>query len=209
MAGKFEKSSAPQTTGNPSEQLPSQQSETAPRKEPQKKVKAKKRGPVELLIRDILDLLIKIVAIATLGVCLFTFVFGIYRSTDPSMAPSVKDGDLVVYFRTDKAYDASDVVVVEYEGRLRCLRVVAKAGDTVDLKDKFLYVNGSLQQETWIHEETHRYDTGVDFPLTVQEGQVFVLGDSRENATDSRIFGPVEIADTHGKVIAIIRRRNI
>lgn len=206
MAGKFEKKSP---EAQQPEQQPLPETEAAARKDPPKKVKAVKRGPMELLIRDILDLLIKIVAIAAIGVCLFTFVFGIYRSTEPSMAPAVKDGDLVVYFRTDKQYSATDVAVLEFEGKIRCLRVVATAGDTVDLKDTYLYVNGSLQQEKWIHEETHRYDTGVEFPLTVQEGQIFVLGDSRENATDSRIFGPVEIADTHGKVIAIIRRRNI
>ena len=209
MAGKFEKKTLPDPQSPLTEQEYKQVSEVTPQKPAPQKVKAVKKGPVELLIRDILDLLIKIVAIAAIGVCLFTFVFGIYRSTEPSMAPAVKDGDLVIYFRTDKEYAASDVVVLEFEGKIRCLRVVATAGDTVDFKDTFLYVNGSLQQEKWIHEETLRYDSGVDFPLTVQEGQVFVLGDSRENATDSRIFGPVEIADTHGKVITLIRRRNI
>ena len=197
----------PQQTPAPSP-LPE---ETVPEAAPGKKQKTKpaKRGPIDLLIRDILDLLLKIVGIAALAVIAFTFVFGIYRSAEPSMNPAIQDGDLVVYYRMDKTYNILDVLVVEYEGKPLSLRVVARAGDEVDIREEGLYINGSLQQESKIYEATYRYDTGVEFPLTVPEGHVFVLGDSRENATDSRIFGPVEVADTHGKVIAIIRRRNI
>ncbi len=176
--------------------------------DPGSKGKAK-RSPADLLIRDILDLLIKIVAIASLAVILFTFVFGIYRSSEPSMVPAIQDGDLVIYYRLDKNYSTLDVLVAEYEGKPLSLRVVAQAGDEVDIREEGLFINGYLQQETKIYEATHRYDSGVSFPLTVPEGHVFVLGDSRENAADSRVFGPVEIADTHGKVIAVIRRRNI
>jgi len=43
----------------------------------------------------------------------------------------------------------------------------------------------------------------------VPEGFVFVLADSRSGATDSRIYGPVEIDDTLGKIMAVIRRRSI
>jgi signal peptidase I len=89
------------------------------------------------------------------------------------------------------------------------LRVVAVAGDQVDIREDGLYVNGYLQYEENIYEKTTRYEEGVDFPLTVGEGEVFVLGDSRENSTDSRIFGPVSVADTYGKTIMIIRRRNV
>jgi signal peptidase I len=49
----------------------------------------------------------------------------------------------------------------------------------------------------------------VDFPLLVPEKQVLVLADNRWNSVDSRIYGCVEIKDTMGKVMIIIRRRNI
>ena len=60
-----------------------------------------------------------------------------------------------------------------------------------------------------IYQQTQRYAVGATFPLTVGEGQVFVLGDARENATDSRVYGAVEVKDTLGKVITILRRRDI
>ena len=175
---------------------------------PPQKAKPKRSG-AELLLRDILALLIKIAVIALVVVLLFTFMFGIYRNTDPSMSPSIADGDLVMYYRLDKHYVSGDVLVAKYEGSTVALRVVAVAGDTVDILEDGLYINGSLQLESKIYENTYRYADGVDFPLTVGEGEVFVLGDSRENATDSRMFGTVRIEDTYGKVMTIIRRRGI
>jgi len=168
-----------------------------------------KKTQQELLIRDLLGLLIKIVAIAAFSVFIFTYMFGIYRNTDSSMIPAIQDGDLVIFYRLDKRYVSSDVLIAEYQKEKVALRVVAVAGDEVDIREEGLFINGHLQQETRIYETTKRFVEGVNFPLTVREGEVFVLGDSRENATDSRIFGPVDIADTYGKVITIIRRRGI
>ena len=86
---------------------------------------------------------------------------------------------------------------------------MAVEGDTVDISEDGLIINGSLQQEDNIYEDTQRYEEGIDFPITLQEDEIFLLGDSRENATDSRIFGPVKTNETLGKVIMILRRRGI
>ena len=161
------------------------------------------------LLRDVLFLLLKIGAIAAAVLVLFTFVYGIYRAPDASMKPAVRDGDLVMYYRLDKAYAAGDVLLLGFEGKTQVRRVVATAGDTVDVTEDGLTINGALQQEPDIYEETRRYENNVSFPLTVGEGEVFVLADARENGTDSRVYGAVETSDTLGKVIAILRRRNI
>jgi len=151
---------------------------------------------------------IKIVAIALAFVLIFTFLYGFDRNTDPDMVPLVKDGDLIVFYRLDKNYVVGDLVVLKYRGELETRRVVAGAGDTVDITKEGLIVNGAIQQEPNIYEETARYAKGVSFPLTVGKGQVFVLGDARENATDSRIYGPVNTRDTLGTVVTLIRRRS-
>ena len=85
--------------------------------------------------------------------------------------------------------------------------MVATAGDVVDITEEGLMINGALQQEHEIYEQTQRYDTGVEFPMELKEGQIFVLGDSRENASDSRVYGAVDVHDTLGKVMTIVRRR--
>jgi len=161
------------------------------------------------LLKDVLFLLLKIAAIIAVFLLVFTFLFGLNRIADMSMAPSIKDGDLVMFYRLDKTYVAGDTLLLEFQEQKQVRRVVATAGDTVDITEEGLLVNGALQQEPEIYRQTQRYAAGVTFPLTVGEGQVFVLGDARDNATDSRMYGTVEITDTLGKVITILRRRKI
>lgn len=161
------------------------------------------------LLKEIILLLLKIVVVAVVVVLVFTFLYGGYRSPDPAMSPAIRDGDLVMFYRLDKTYTAGDTLLLEYEGQRQVRRVIATAGDTVDITEDGLMINGALQQEPQIYQKTQRYADGVTFPLTVGEGQVFVLGDARENATDSRVYGAVNVKDTQGKVIAILRRRNI
>jgi len=125
------------------------------------------------------------------------------------MAPMVKDGDLLMFYRLDKNYAVGDLLLLSYEGKKQIRRVIAKEGDVVDITEDGLIVNGAVQQEWEIYQQTNRYEDGISFPVTVGEGQVFVLGDSRQNAADSRIYGPANIKDTHGTVITVIRRRNL
>lgn len=169
-------------------------------------------GPVASepsLAQDIFWLVLKIVVIVSAFALLFTFVFGLYRSDDAFMTPNVRDGDLVLFYRLDRDYIASDVVMYENDGAYTCARVAAVAGDTVDIDDGGLLVNGSYQQESNVYARTTQLEGGIGFPVTVGEGQVFVLGDNRTGCTDSRIFGCIDVDDTEGTVIGIYRRREI
>jgi len=147
-----------------------------------------------------------IVAIATL---LFSFVYGFHYQKEPGMNPAVKDGDLVIYYRLSKGYDAGDLALVSFKGQTQVRRVVATGGDTVDFAEEGLVINGSIQQEREIFEATELFSDGPVFPITLRSNEVFVLGDARENAADSRLYGPVNKEDTLGKVITILRRRNL
>ena len=179
--------------------------EASPRKAPKKSFMQRPS-----IWKDLLFLLIKIASMALAFVLLFTFLFGIMRYQEPSMSPAIKDGDLVLYYRYNSVgYMPKDVIALEYKGKPQARRVVATAGDTVDIIDGRLVINGAPQQEPEIYQKTERYEEGVDFPLTVPEGQVFVLGDSRTGAADSRIYGCVKIKNTLGKVMTVIRRRGI
>jgi signal peptidase I len=142
-------------------------------------------------------------------VLVFTFIYGLHRVTDADMTPAVKDGDLVIFYRLDRDYTANDLLLLSFRGQRRVARVIATRGDTVDITENGLTVNGAFQQELNIYEKTRRYADGAKLPVTLGEAQVFVLGDSRENATDSRIYGAVNTKDTLGTVIAVIRRRNL
>ena len=166
----------------------------------------KGKGPPGIK-EDIIYLLGKIVfVIATLAI-LYFFLFGIIRYNDDGMKPALKDGDLVVYYRLDKKYSVGDLLTYEYKGKFRVARVIATAGSTIDINEDGLVVNGSPQQEQDIYKETLLYKEGIEFPIKVPEGNLFVLGDNRTSAVDSRVFGAIPIKDTQGKVVTIIRRR--
>jgi len=153
---------------------------------------------------------VKIGVFAIVVTLVFTFLFGVHYVVEPGMTPAFKDGDLVLYNRTDKNYRRDDLTLVTYKGQMQVRRVVATAGDTVDITGEGLVVNGSRQQEREIYKETVRYVEGIDFPLKLGPGEVFLLGDARDIADDSRIYGSVHVADTHGKVMTLLlRRRNL
>ena len=63
--------------------------------------------------------------------------------------------------------------------------------------------------EPEIYSETTQFKDGPTFPLTVEEDTVFVLGDNRKYANDSRIIGLINDKDIKGKVMGVIRRRNL
>ncbi len=156
---------------------------------------------------DLLMLVAEVAAVAAGAVVIFTFVFGFMRVTDASMEPRFQDGDLVLFYRLDKRYQIRDVAVFEYNGLPTLGRVVAVGGDTVNIDSRGLLVNGAYQQEIGIVDETTQVADGVTFPLTVPDGAVFMLGDNRDEAVDSRIVGCVPIDQTRGKVVGLFRRR--
>lgn len=161
------------------------------------------------LTKDVAFLLIKIAVIVLVFVLVFTFLFGLHRMADPSMNPAIRDGDLLMFYRLNKTYAPGDTILLEFEGKHQVRRVIAMPGDTVDISEKGLTINGAFQQELEIFQTTARYAQGVTFPLTVGEDEIFVLADARENAVDSRIYGTVNINDTLGKVMVVLRRRSI
>jgi len=151
----------------------------------------------------------KIIVVVGILLLVFTFVYGLHYNSDSGMNPAVKDGDLVMYYRWDKDYRAGDLTIVSFQEQLQIRRVVATAGDTVDITQDGLIINGSLQYEQDIYTQTNRYLEGIDFPLTLKNNEVFVLGDARNDISDSRIYGAVNIDDTKGSVITILRKRNL
>lgn len=161
------------------------------------------------LLREIAALFLKIAVILLLFVLLFTLVFGIYRSENNAMAPAVKNGDIVLFYRLDKNAVVSEVVITEYNGQKHLGRVVATGGDTVNITSEGLVVNGALVNEREIYTETLPYTQGIKFPVTLAQNQVFLLADHRENSVDSRIYGPVDKDKILGKAATVVRRRGI
>ena len=162
------------------------------------------------LWKDLLGLIIKAAVVAGFIYVVFTFVFGLTEG-DGMMAPSIKAGDLILYYRLDKACVAGDVVVYQADGGdVSEYRVIAQAGDTVDIKDGSLVINGYPQNESYLYGvTTDAWDEGISFPVTVGQDEVFLLCDNRTEGVDSRIFGSVKTVELMGKAVTVIRRRSI
>lgn len=156
---------------------------------------------------DLLFLGLKIMIFVMLLTVTFLFIFGICRCNNDMMSPAFKDGDLAIYYRLQKEFQPTDTVVLEKNGETQVRRIIAGAGDTVNLTEEGLEINGYQQQEQGIYTETFPCSDGITFPITVGKDEYFVLGDNRTSAKDSRIYGVVKKEEIKGTVITLLRRR--
>ena len=136
-----------------------------------------------------------------LVVIVFRFVVGISFVKGDSMEPTLHNGQMVAYVRIVPEYRQGDIISVRMpSGEYYVKRVVAVAGDTVDIIDGVLYVNGKLVSEPFTQGATDLPESGITCPYQVGDGKVFVLGDNREGSVDSRTFGAVLIKEVQGKL---------
>jgi signal peptidase I len=118
-----------------------------------------------------------------------------YRIENHSMEPNFYEGQFVLVNKL--AYrlgqpDRGDVVVFHNPRNTNedyIKRIIGLPGDTVEVHDASVYVNGELLNEDF----PHNYIPPGEYmpPVTVDDGQLFVMGDNRPNSSDSRVFGPI------------------
>ena len=149
---------------------------------------------------------------------IFVFFFRLVGVDGSSMYPTLVDHDYLV-LESNFLYqnvEAGDIVVMSVD----CFkddgpivkRVIATGGQVVDIDfdTGSVYVDGVLQEETYIFEPTYRsYEElglALEYPVTVPEGSVFVMGDNRNHSADSRYSpcGCVDESRILGKVLLII-----
>ena len=110
-------------------------------------------------------------------------------------------------FRQPKA---GDVIVFRYPPNPRqdfIKRCVAVGGQTIEIKDKVLYVNGNRRDEPYVQHDDSRVlpreiSARDNFgPYTVPSGTIFMMGDNRDNSLDSRFWGPLPLDNVKGKAM--------
>ena len=100
-----------------------------------------------------------------------------------------------------------DVVICRYPGRGDTnfvKRVVGLPGDTIQLIDGYLYVNGEKYDEPYINDEYRSGYLNTFGPAEVPEGQYFVMGDHRNNSNDSRSVGTIDRTMIVGHVRQVV-----
>lgn len=151
-----------------------------------------------------------------LGLIVFFHIAGVAFVPSGSMEPTIMTDDAVFYTMCsgdDVTYD--DIVLVvnspdpvhvsknilsiyQYcrKGTVYCKRVIGLPGDTLEVKDGYVWRNGVKLEPTYTAELTE----GTFGPYTVPEGRIFCMGDNRNSSYDSRELGPFPLENIVGKV---------
>ena len=149
-----------------------------------------------------------LISAALVLVLVFSFFFRIIQVDGSSMVPTLVNGDKLIVWGAGYTPQRGDVVIVDSYtsyGKPLVKRVIAKGGDTIsiDYATGAVEVNGKVLEEDYIAEPTYLgYD--VEFPYTVPEGTVFVMGDNRVVSADSRVVGPFSRSQIVGKGVLVL-----
>lgn len=105
-----------------------------------------------------------------------------------------KRGDIIV-FNPPKGYEG----VEDGQNIPFIKRVIGVGGDTVELRNNSVYVNGVQLQEPYVFQGQPTQQIGGQTRWVVPNGYLFVMGDHREQSQDSRVFGPIARSSVIGR----------
>jgi signal peptidase I len=148
------------------------------------------RSGLKGFLFDILEtLLLTIVIYAVLS----TFI-GRYKVLSISMEPTLHEGQyLLISKQTHRVWplERGDIIVFKYPNnpeKFYIKRLIGLPGENVELRRGKLYVDGELTPEPWLPQDLHWTSSGQ---WTLAEDEYLVMGDNRNNSSDSRRWGPI------------------
>lgn len=141
------------------------------------------------------------------------YIIQAYKIPAGSMLPTLKIGDMLLVnkqiYKTQNP-KRGDIVVFEFPKNPSIdyiKRVIAVGGDTVEIKDKTLYLNGTKRKEVYVIATSDKILSSATGPrdnlgpITIPQNTIFLMGDNRDNSYDSRFWGTVDENKIKGKAI--------
>lgn len=156
------------------------------------------RGIVRL-VRELLETILPALLIALL---INVFVGQATRVEGQSMEPNLHSQQRLVVEKLSYRFHGPqrfDIVVLKMPSQgeeLLIKRVIGLPGETVEIRDGQVYVNGDPLEEPFTDQSTH---PGRNSKVTVPPLHIYVMGDNRDRSNDSRSFGPVPIDNVIGR----------
>lgn len=134
-----------------------------------------------------------------------------YRMATASMMPTLQKGDFLMTdpkAYNDQAPKRGDLVVFEYSRdptKQFLMRVIAFEGETVEIKNKQVFIDGQPLQESYkVHEDIAIDNSRDNFdPLKIPADHCFVLGDNRDDSNDGRYWGALPLANVKDQALYI------
>jgi len=129
-----------------------------------------------------------------LALLLRTFVFEPFYIPSASMEPTLYPEDRILVSKVDYLFSPpsrGDVIVFKYplEPSVDYIkRIIGLPGEVIEIHNGLVFINGEALEENYIIQH-EGYDFG---PLRVPEGMYFVMGDNRNDSSDSRYWGPLD-----------------
>ncbi len=157
--------------------------------------------------RAILEIVQALALAAVIAVVLNLFVVQVFEPQQRSMEPTLFQSDRVIVSKVDYRIGrpaACDIVVFNPPNGSTIpyvKRVIAVAGEKIELRDGKVIVNGQARDCAGAHDASTPQAPSIVYPFTVPAGHVWVMGDNRLASSDSRSFGPITADSIIGKVV--------
>ncbi len=120
-----------------------------------------------------------------------TFIVTPVRVNGTSMDPTLQNNEVLLLKKYDHNYSRFDIVVLNYNGEKLVKRIVGLPGEHVKYENNILYIDGEVVEEPFLDDYTSDFDLTSLGVTTIPDHYYFVMGDNRNNSTDSRIIGLV------------------
>lgn len=150
-----------------------------------------------LTIKEFFKDTIRYIIFIVVVLLVVNYVFSLQQVIGVSMNPQLKDGDILILNKIKYRFfdvERGDIVAVQFKDTNYIVkRIIGLPGDTISIKNNQIYINGNLYEEDYLSKDV----ITEDFELTelgydkIPEKMYFVLGDNRQDSTDSRELGLV------------------